>query len=204
MQREAPKTSYFLNTRDDVPLKTEFKPAVKVLSRKPTPKAAGAIDPAGLQLLSLEDDEDDDEKDSTKTVMSLEERQKKAQLDREEKQKKYEEARQRLFGSGSTSESKHAGGGIAVSAQPNQVTRGQNKSKGGRDSRPSSSRDCKTRQIFDPDYSAKPDSTYVQRQDNQSKGGLWMPMEQQIIRNPRGPEKAGKAGFGFATRGEKV
>ena len=184
-----------------MPLKTDFKPAVKVLSRKPTPNAAGAVDSAGLQQLNLEEEDDDDEKDPATNVMSLEERQQKALLDREEKQKKYEEARQRLFGSGSINENKPAEGATTVSAQQNGVTRGLNKGRGGRDSRPSSSTGSKTRQLFDPNHTAKLDSASIQKQENQPKFSSSTPVEQHIIRNPRGPEKSGERGFGFAPRG---
>lgn len=149
-----------------------------VLSRKPTPKAAGVVDPTGLQQFNLEDDEEDDENDSGKIIMTLEERQQKALLDREEKQKKYEEARQRLFGSGDSS-------GAA-----------RRRSK----SRPSSSTGNKSRQLFDPTDTAKPDSTFIQKKENPPKSGLSTPSKQQIARSPRGPETTGKAGFGFVSR----
>ena len=182
-------------------MKTDFKPAVKVLSRKPTPKATGAVGSTGLQQLNLEDDEEDDENDSGKQVMSLEERQQKALLDREEKQKKYEEARQRLFGSGSTSESQPRECATPIPAQHNGATRGQSKGRGGPDTRPLSSTSNKPRQLFDPNYTAKLDSAYIQKRENVPKPGSSMPVEQQVVRNPRGPEKIGKGGFGFASRG---
>jgi hypothetical protein len=200
VSREAPKDSYFLNTRGDVPFKTDFKPAVKVLSRKPTPKASSAVDSIGLQQLNIEDDEDDDEDDAGKNVMSLEERQQKALLDREEKQKKYEEARQRLFGSGSTSETQPREGTTPLTTQPNGGSRGQSKSRGGRDTRPSSFIGNKTRQLFDPNHTSKSDSAHFQKQEGHPRSGSSTPVEQQVIRNPRGPEKTGKGGFGFALR----
>jgi len=42
--RETPDTPYFLVARDNVPLKQEFKPALKVLSRKPAPE----LDPGSV------------------------------------------------------------------------------------------------------------------------------------------------------------
>ncbi len=173
---------------------------MKVLSRKPTPATAGAIGSTRSPQLNVDDDDDDDdENDSGKTVMSLEERQQKALLEREEKQKKYEEARQRLFGSGSMSD-KSGECETLIPSQQNGGLRGQSKGRGGRDARPSSSTRSKARQLFDPNYSAKSDSAYVQRQDNLPKSGSSTPIEQKVIRNPRGPEKIGKGGFGFAPR----
>ncbi|KAL8957559.1 MAG: hypothetical protein Q9183_006024, partial [Haloplaca sp. 2 TL-2023] len=99
---EAQNQNYFLNTRTEVPLKSEFKPAMKVLSRKPATKTMATADPAlGLEKLALEDDEDDEEDEEKTRTPTAEERQIKAQKEREEKQKKYEEARQRLFGANS-------------------------------------------------------------------------------------------------------
>ena len=174
---------------------------MKVLSRKPTHKAAGVADLTGIQQLNLEDDDDDDETDSGKTVMTLEERQQKALLDREEKQKKYEEVRQRLFGSGGSSDSQPRESSTSLPAQQNGAARGRSKSRGGRDSRPSPSTGNGSRQLFDPNFTSKPDSTYVQKKENLSKSGSSTPVKQQIVRNPRNPsENAGKASLGFASR----
>lgn len=173
---------------------------MKVLSRKPTPNASGAVDSNGLQQLNIEDDEDDDEDDAGKKVLSLEERQQKAAIDREEKQKKYEEARQRLFGSGSTDETQPREGAIPLTTQPSGGLKGQSKSRGGRDTRPSSFIGSKTRQLFDPNSASKSDSAQFQKQEGQPKSGSSTLLEQQVIRNPRGPEKTGKGGFGFVLR----
>ncbi|EHL01248.1 hypothetical protein M7I_2791 [Glarea lozoyensis 74030] len=93
---EEPETFHFLAARDTVPLKSEFKPALKVLSRKPTPKRIQKIDPiTGLSKMSLEDD--DDEVVQT-TQPTPEELRFKAQREREEKQKRYDEVRARIMG----------------------------------------------------------------------------------------------------------
>ena len=200
--REAPKDSYFLHSRNDVPLKTEFKPAVKVLSRKPTPKAAGVADLTGLQQLNLEDDDEDDDIDSGKTVMTLEERQQKALLEREEKQKKYEEARQRLFGAGGAVEIHPGDSSAPPTPQQNGAARGRSKSRGGRDTRPSPSTGNKSRQLFDPNSAAKSDPAYFKKKENLPKSGSSTPVvTQQIIRNPRNPpENSATASFGFLSR----
>ncbi len=89
---ETQNQDFFLSTRTEVPLKSEFKPAMKVLSRKP---AATSGAPGAEQLLFDNDDQDDEEDVGKARALTTEERQHKAQQEREEKQKKYEEARQR-------------------------------------------------------------------------------------------------------------
>ena len=74
---------------------------MKVLRRKPTAKTPGATGNGSAQ--PDYDDGGEDENDASKTPLTIEERQKKAQGEREEKRKKYEEARQRLFGEGKVS-----------------------------------------------------------------------------------------------------
>lgn len=189
-----------MNTRDDVPFKTEFKPAMKVLSRKPASKTAKSLTPTlGVGQLTLEDEDDDDEEDETKkSVMTAQERQQKAQRDREEKQRKYEEVRERLFGT-DTADGKMASG---QSTPPKQRldgdSRRQSRTRGGGDGRPLSS--AKTRQLYDPVYAVKPDSTYIQKRDGQPDSGISTPSEQLPIRNSKGPDGSG----GFAARGGRM
>ena len=98
---ELPATFHFLAAKGDaVPLKTEFKPTVKVLSRKPAPKMVSRHDPeSGMMRMSLEDDDvDDEETAAKKLVLSPEEQRVKTLREREEKQRRYEEVRERLFG----------------------------------------------------------------------------------------------------------
>ncbi|PMD64085.1 uncharacterized protein K444DRAFT_626312 [Hyaloscypha bicolor E] len=95
---EEPETFHFLAARDNVPLKSEFKPALKVLSRKPAPKVVQRVDPVtGLAKMTLEDE--DDEGEQQKDQPSPEELRLKAQREREEKQRRYDEARARILGS---------------------------------------------------------------------------------------------------------
>ncbi len=57
---ETPETFHFLAAGDTVPLKTEFKPTLKVLTRKPVPNLIARQDPVtGLSKLTVEDDEDE-------------------------------------------------------------------------------------------------------------------------------------------------
>ncbi|KAL8929916.1 MAG: hypothetical protein Q9208_001060 [Pyrenodesmia sp. 3 TL-2023] len=195
---ETQNQDFFLSTRTEVPLKSEFKPAMKVLSRKP----AAINDALGVGQLSLDnDDQDEDEDEGKARPLTAEERQLKAQQEREEKQKKYEEARQRLFGVGDSSASKTSGN----TTPPRLGT----KAKGTRDARhPASSGNgirAPPRQLFDPGESAKPDPAYPHKKDNTPVvSGRSTPLEQHPIRTPRGPDGSGRGGFGFAPRGGKV
>ncbi|KAL8784650.1 MAG: hypothetical protein Q9195_008953 [Heterodermia aff. obscurata] len=199
------RDSYYVNTRDEVPFKTEFKPAMKVLSRKPITKITNASDPAsGIGQLSLEDEDEDDDADQKKNVMTVQERQQKAQRDREEKQRKYEEVRERLFGTEAAEVKKNSGITTPPKQRPDADSRRQSRSRGGGEGRPSSSAGSKSRQLFDPMYTAKTDSTYIQKRDGQTDSGRSTPSEQLPIRNPKGPDGSGRGGFGFASRGGRI
>lgn len=190
---DAPRDPFFLNFREEVPLKSDFKPAMKVLSRKPTAKTAGAT---GTGSGQPDDDDIEDENDNKKAPLTIEERQKKAQREREEKQKKYEEARQRLFGEGKAPTTSTATNTSSFTAKQNGESRSQSRNKATRESRPSSSAGSKGRQLYDPNYSAKLEKE-VHTASSRSIS------EQQPIRNPRGPDDSGRDGFGFAPRGSR-
>ena len=201
--REAPKQSYFVETRNEVPLRSEFKPAVKVLSRKPMPSVAVRKDLIdGLEKLTLDDEDDEDEENLTKKPLTMEERQLKAQKEREEKQKKYEEVRQRLFGDADAASAPTSSGNVTPPIRSGADSRNRGRSKGGRDSRPPSSADNRARQLYDPNYTVKPESVYIQKREAQSSGsGRSTPVEEQLIRAPKGPDGTGRGGHGFANRG---
>ncbi|KAH6663875.1 hypothetical protein B0J14DRAFT_450094, partial [Halenospora varia] len=101
---EEPETPFFLAAREDVPLRSDFKPALKVLSRKPVAKTIQKIDPVtGIAKLMIEDEDDDE--DEKKNQPTPEELRARAQKEREEKQKRYDEARARILGTPSGSSS---------------------------------------------------------------------------------------------------
>ena len=189
-----------------MPFKSEFKPAVKVLSRKPAPNVIARTDSvSGLEQLTIEDEDDDDDDEGKKKTLTMEERQLKAQKEREEKQKKYEEVRQRLFG---VSEPSSAAASTRIVTPPTARTpgdRSRGKNKPSREPRPSSSNGGKSRQLFDPNYNAKPDSVHVQKKEGQFSGSRPLtPAEESILRAPKGPDGSGRGGFGFTTRGDKA
>lgn len=177
---------------------------MKVLSRKPITKITNASDPAsGIGQLSLEDEDEDDDGDLKKGVMTVHERQQKAQRDREEKQRKYEEVRERLFGTDAVEVKKTFGITTPPKQRSDGDSRHQSRSRGGGEARPSSA-GSKSRQLFDPMYTAKTDSTYIQKRDGQTESGRSTPSEQLPIRNPKAPDGSGRGGFGFASRGGRV
>ena len=195
---EDPKDNFFLKSRDVVPLKSDFKPAMKVLSRKPVTKSAASTDPAtGMGQLSIVDDDDDDDDDEAKkNTLTLQERQEKAQREREEKQKKYEEVRQKLFGTDEASTSSTAS---ASPARNNGNSRNQSRNKATRDSRPSSAASNRNRQLYDPNDTGKPGASSVLKKEANTT-----PNEIQPIRSPRNPDSSGRGGFGFAPRGGRA
>ena len=208
---EAENANYFVESRASVPLQSSFKPNVTVLSRKPGPTAIAKKDAtAGVEQLSIQDDEDDEGGQARPKTPTPEERALKAQREREKKQKKYDEARERLFGVPAASPGStppRSGTPVRGSASERGKGRGRGggakDSKENKDSRPTSSASGKAKQLFDPSYAPKPDSAYLQRKEAVESGGA-PPMEEQIIRTPKGPDGSGRGGFGFVRRGDKA
>ncbi|KAH7634949.1 hypothetical protein B0T09DRAFT_370281 [Sordaria sp. MPI-SDFR-AT-0083] len=97
---ESEKEINFLAATSSVPLTTPFKPAMKVLSRRPVIAKRDPV--TGLERLTLQDDEDDDE-DKNKKQETPEEIRMRQQRELEEKQRRYEEARAKIFGEASSS-----------------------------------------------------------------------------------------------------
>lgn len=159
---------------------------------------------SGVGQLNLEEDDDDDEADVKKPPMTLEQRQAKALKDREEKQRKYDEARQRLFGNDTSKGPKNAG--IVTSSKNRENDfRHQSRNKGGAsEHRPSSSAGKKIPELYDPNNTVKAESKLTQRKDGQCDSGRSTPVEQVPIRSPKGPDGSGRGGHGFAPRGDRT
>ena len=99
---EGPReTNYFLESRNVVPHRQDFKAAPVLLSRKgpivqrPRPTLIEGVET--LQIRSHEESSDDEE-DPLAKQKALEEAKVQAAKEREEKQRKYEERRLELFG----------------------------------------------------------------------------------------------------------
>jgi len=209
---------------------------VKVLSRKPqtlaqeSPSSSVAYPTQGSHRLVAttatageEGDLDDSDADSGKLRrLTLEECQAKAQRDREEKQRKYEEVRERLFGSSVTDSAASSPGNTPPPRYHHHHQGGDNKGRGrnrsngssreSRERKDSAFASTKSRQLFDPGYAAKPNSAYVQRRgtnqtlddyndEQQPQSQLQSPQPQHALRTPRGPDASGRGGFGFGHRG---
>jgi hypothetical protein len=201
---ENPEPLLFLEARNNVPVKAAFKPAVTVLSRKPPPKVLSRNGvTAGMGGLKLDDDEDSEEERRKKEEEAFAERKARAQRERQEKEKRYAEVRQRLFGSPTpTSEDS------SDRASPNRQGRGKGRVKGGRDNQSRSSAEQSPasagntrKQLYDPGYSVKPNSVYIQRQESGNSRPVTPNQQVQPIREPRGPQTSGRGGNGFAPRG---
>lgn len=196
---EDPQDNFFLKSQGIVPLKTEFKPAMKVLSRKPEKKSTANVE--GMGRLNIDED-DESEEENKKKELTAEERREKAQREREEKQKKYEEVKQRLFGNdqspSATATATATSGPKKNNSKNSSPSRNQSWNKNSRDSRPSSSSSNKAGRLYDPNDTGKPGASSVLRKETKAE-----PDELQPIRFPRGPDTSGRGGFGFAPRGGK-
>ncbi|KAF2638038.1 hypothetical protein P280DRAFT_88850 [Massarina eburnea CBS 473.64] len=177
---ENPEPLLFLEARNTVPVPSTFKPTMKVLARKP-PQLLSRNDAAG-------DDEDSEEERRKKNEADFEERKARAQKERAEKERRYAEAREKIFGSPAASDESRA-------SSPH---------KPGRGGKGRARAQAPGRQLYDPTYSPKPGSAYVQKKESSASrpstpNGLEKP-----IREPRGPPASGRGGGGFAPRGNRA
>lgn len=157
--------------------------------------------------LSL-DDEDSEDEERRKAAESLAERQARAQKEREEKQRKYQEVRDRLFGSPTPASDEPQSRSSSKAGQQNtsrNSSRGKGRGRGNAESQVSSADQSpargqpQQRQLYDPNYTAKPNSLQAQRDSGGSRPET--PAEGQHVRSPKGPDGSGRGGFGFASRG---
>ncbi|KAJ5905454.1 uncharacterized protein N7473_002370 [Penicillium subrubescens] len=218
-EAEAPQTFHYVEARSEVPLKSDFKPTVTLLSRRPQiasrqSSASGGVDGAVTGMGQLGLDEGDSDEDSSKSRQpTFEERQAQALKNREERQRKYEEARERLFGSPSATTSGNSSPGSTTPPRQSQPGEGRGKGKGRggqrdyREKRDSSSASNKSRQqLYDPASPNRSNGSALQRRDRPQGDRSDADKQnapQQPLRNPRGPDGSGRGGFGFGTRGAR-
>ncbi|KAI1294546.1 hypothetical protein F5Y03DRAFT_313913 [Xylaria venustula] len=226
-----PEPFHFLAARSEPPLTSEFKPAVKVLSRKPAPKMITRRDPLTGALSRLKVEDEDSDSETTKVQLSPEEIRAKQQREREEKQRRYEEVRAKIFGTtpaasssgyGSNTSSGTSTPGNATpprSSADGRGTRGRGRGRGGggnsgahrhndsrgdssSNQRPGSQSGSNGRELFDPNYSPKP-SLQLERRGGGTpvSSRPTLREEDQVIRSPRGPDGNSR---GFARRGAKA
>lgn len=158
------------------------------------------VDPVtGLEKLVLDDDEDDGSQN--KIQLSPEELRLEAQRALEEKQKKYAEVRARIMGSTSGTSTPGATTPPTMD-EARSSSRTKNRSRGG--GQQENRRTGVNKELFDPNYTPKPGSGTQNRNADDHEPGRTTPREQeQILRNPRGPDGSGRGGFGFVRRGGK-
>ena len=171
----------------------------------------------GLEQLTLDDD---DEPEAEKKQETPEEARKRQQRELQEKQRRYEEARAKIFGDSNPSSGQSTSGNITppLGSEGRQSHRGRGRGRGGgrgRDRDRDRDRDSgrqdrrqpvqgETRELYDPNYSPKPGFNIQRRGDASPQFGSRSSTpreEDQIIRAPRGPDGSGRGGFGFARRG---
>jgi hypothetical protein len=207
----------FLQTRAEPAYKTEFKPQMKVLARKPPPKIASRnVEATGVAMGNLKlhqnDDEDSDEEDRKKAALEFEERKARAIREREEKQRKYQEVRDKIFGASASEVTKRPPTSGDVSSRNSSRGKGRGGGRqqekeartGGNGSNDQSPARAQRKQLFDPNYTEKPaSSAFGQRRGNTEGSGRSTPSEERPVRAPRGPDASGKGGFGFSLKGAK-
>lgn len=192
---ENPGRNLWLEAQGVVPLKQEYKPPVTLLSRKPAPTIAKRDTTNGMANLTLDDDYDSEEEIRKKREADFEERQRKAKIEREEKQRKYAEARERIMGSPAAPASRESSQG-----RDNRKTRsrGNGSTRNSQPASPSNQSPARPTsgdpQLFDPNDMGR----RLPRREATSS-----PLEDQPTRQPRGPDRGGRGGFGFSARGAK-
>ncbi|RCI15066.1 hypothetical protein L249_6807 [Ophiocordyceps polyrhachis-furcata BCC 54312] len=230
---DEPQTFHYLEASNNVPLTSAFKPQVKVLSRKPT-VAKDPVVGLGPRLSSSAAADDDDDDDDTKTTpLNPEQIRAKQKRDREEKQKRYDEARAKIFGDSAPS----SRGTSPVTVTPprsadgrhhqhlhhlhhHYAGQGRSRGRGGgqranadvrqqqqQQQQPPEMRrqNSQARELYDPNCSSKPDAPQPRKgpDGDIGKGPSLRDELLQPIRAPRGPDSSGRGGFGFARRGSK-
>lgn len=191
--RETPEVFHFVQARDNIPLKQEFKPALKILSRKPAPKVVERIDPlTGLAKLTIEEDEDEQKVPQP----TAEEIRLRTIAERKEKQRLYDEAKARIMGTGSGSSTP------GTATPPMESNRGKGRGRGQENRRPES-QSQPIKELFDPNYAPKRIQKRGNGNEESSRSGQSTSRpEDQVIRAPRNPDPSGRGGF--ASRGRKM
>lgn len=218
--REGPRqTNYFLESRNVVPHRQEFKAAPVLLSRKgPIVQKVRPLIETGMEDLKLKDREEssEDEDDAAAQQKALEQAKVQAARDREEKQRKYEERRLELFGpqpasNGQAGQQANNSGGSSPANNTPSNSRPSTPHRGGKRGRGRGNANSVNmpraqqqpfqqqhfRDVYDPAYSAKPNSTYLMRRE---QGGSGFAKESVPIREPRAPDGSGINGGGFVQR----
>ncbi|PHH85611.1 hypothetical protein CDD83_167 [Cordyceps sp. RAO-2017] len=223
---DSPQTFHYLEANNKVPLTSAFKPQVKVLSRKPVI----AKDPVtGMAQLAVDDEADTSDKKEAQ--LSPEQIRAKQKRDREEKQRRYDEARAKIFGESAPSSRGSSPGTVTPPPRSDgrhHSSQGRGRGRGGGqrsgpdsrqpqsfqqqlqqppqpEMRRQNSQVGPTRELYDPNCLPKPDSALQRRGTDGDSFRSPIPRDepQQPIRAPRGPDGSGRGGAGFVRRGAK-
>lgn len=176
-----------------------------------------------MSQLTLDDDASEEVKKDTQ--LTAEEMRAKQKQEREEKQRRYDEARAKIFGEPLPSSGASSPGTVTPPRSDGQRTpRGRGRGRGASNtprnnerinerinvesSQASNRRNPQPgpgRELYDPGYSPKPDVSGQGRgSDSRPQARSSTPRtEQPAIRAPHGPTASGRGGFGFARRGGK-
>jgi hypothetical protein len=184
----------------------------------------------GLSELKIEDEDQEDE-ELKRNQPTAEELRLKAQREREEKQRKYDEVRAKIFGSSGNGSGASSPGSVTPPDSNDDGRNTRGRGRGGRGgsrqegrnpdnqigtrelydpnstakSGPSSSLSA-TRELYDPNFTPRPASSGTPKhgQDGSSSGRSTPRAEEQILRTPKGPDGSGRGGSGFTHRGGKA
>jgi hypothetical protein len=212
--RESTETFHYLETTTNtVPLASNFKPQVKVLSRRPV---IAKRDPTtGMSQMTLDDDNDAPKKE---TPMTPEEIRAKQKREREEKQRRYEETRAKIFGESAPSSGASTPGTVTPPRPDGQSTPrgGRGRGRGGGQSgqrsqeprhfegRRQDIQSTSSRELFDPNLPSQAEPSSQGREGRESPARNLTPKNEHApIRNPRGPDASGRGGFNLARRGAR-
>lgn len=200
---ENPGRNLWLEAKGALPLKQEFVPSMTVLSRRPATNTLAKRDPSNAMAgLSVQDDEDSEEEARKRQTADLEERQRKAKIDREEKVRKYAEARERIMGTSASASTRNS----ADSRESSQGRNDSRRQRGGANRGVDTHQQTTSRhtpaiatspagQLFDPEDMTR----RLPRRDNPSTPERSnTPRAGDPIRQPKGPDTSGRSGFGFA------
>lgn len=181
-----------------------------------------------MSQLSIDDDPGEPKREVPMTPEEIRAKQKR---DREEKQRRYEEARAKIFGESNPSSGTSSPGAVTPPrSDGNHMPRGRGRGRGGYrnndnrqpDNRQFNDRSYNDRQfegprrrnlsgsgreLYDPNFAPKPETT-TQRRPVELPSPIRTAtprgeQQQPPIRTPRGPDGSGRGGFGFARRGGK-
>ncbi|KAI5862595.1 hypothetical protein GGS23DRAFT_83750 [Durotheca rogersii] len=213
-----PPSFHYIASRSEPPLTSTFKPAVTVLSRKPTPSDGRNGGGGGGG------EYDDDDADARKNGARLTPEQilAKQQRERDERQRRYDEARAKIFGTsndgaptattppprstdgrgprGRARGGGRGGGAAAAGYRHNNNYDNGNQRPGPQLGTGGAGAGAGGRELYDPNYSPMPGSHFERRGNSHGRRSpAAAPRdENQAIRAPRGPDGTGRGGFGFA------